>query len=305
VGKIALCGIKAPAKVHWRFRPRGGRTGASRVMANFLRKGPCGAILGLAAMMTAALSMSPSAASAGAAAVPDFSGSWMRTGNAFDFARPLPGASPGPLINISGNDLIPIGNADSPILKPWAAAEVRKHNEIILAGKLALDAPASCMLMGVPYVLQVRENVWLAQEPARVTIVYQNDNQWRHVYLGASHSANPTPSWFGESIGHYDGDALVVDTTAIAVHEFSAIDRFGTPHTEAMHVVERYRVAPDRRSLRVDFTVDDAGAFNMPWHAAVVYSRGTSYPGERPCAENNREGMTGIVPMPVASKSDF
>jgi hypothetical protein len=242
---------------------------------------------------------------AGGTLVPDFSGPWMRTGNAFDFAPPLPGTGPGPLVNISGNDLLPIADTNNPILKPWAAAEVKRHNETILAGRLALDAPASCMPMGVPYVLQVRENVWLLQERERVTIAYQNDNQWRLVRLNAEHSPHPAPSWFGESVGHYEGDTLVVDTTGIAVHEFSAIDRFGTPHTQAMHVVERYRVADDRRSLRVDFTVDDPGTFTMTWHAAVIYSRGTPYPGERPCAENNREGETGLVPMPVARKPDF
>src|SRR5215469_11540023 len=238
-------------------------------------------------------------------AIPDLAGPWMRTGNAFDFAPPTPGVGPRALVNVSGNDLVPIGNIDSPILKPWAAAEVGKHNELLRAGKLALDAPASCMPMGVPYVLQVRENVWLLQQPDTVTIIYQNDYQRRVVHLEAQHSAHPTPSWFGESVGHYEGDTLVVDTTGIAVHEFSAIDRFGTPHTEAMRVVERYRVADDRRTLRVDFTVDDPGTFNMSWHAAVVYSRGTAYPGERPCAENNREGEAGLVPMPVATKPDF
>jgi hypothetical protein len=229
----------------------------------------------------------------------------MRTGNAFDFAAPPPGVGPRALVNVSGNDLLPVGNTDSPILKPWAAAEVEKHNALVRAGKLALDAPASCMPMGVPYVLEVRENVWLLQEPDTVTIIYQNDDQRRVVHLDARHSAHPVPSWFGDSIGHYERDTLVVDTTGIAVHQFSAIDRFGTPHSEAMRVVERYRVADDRRSLRVDFTVDDPETFNMPWHAAVVYSRGTAYPGERPCAENNREGEAGLVPMPVARKADF
>jgi len=255
--------------------------------------------------LSAVAALTALAPAASAPAVPDFSGPWMRTGNAFDFAPPPPGVGPGPLTNVSGNDLIPVGNIDSPILKPWAAAEVKKHNQIVLGGKLALDAPASCMPMGVPYVLQVRENVWLLQQPDLVTIAYQNDNQFRAVRLNAEHSAHPAPSWFGESVGHYEGDTLVVDTRGIAVHEFSAIDRFGTPHTEAMHVVERYRVADDRRSLRADFTVEDAGTFNMPWHAAVIWTRGTAYPGERPCAENNREGAEGLVPMPVAHKADF
>lgn len=270
------------------------------------RRNAMARVLGMLVVVVVCIPALPGAGQSGeGATVPDLTGPWMRTGNAFDFAPPPPGAGPRSLINVSGNDLVPVGNIDSPILKPWAAAEVGKHNELIRAGKLALDAPASCMPMGVPYVLQVRENVWLLQQPDTVTIIYQNDYQRRVVHLDARHSAHPVPSWFGESVGHYEGDTLVVDTIAIAVHEFSAIDRFGTPHTEAMRVVERYRVADDRRSLRVDFTVDDPETFNMPWHAAVVYNRGTAYPGERPCAENNREGEAGLVPMPVATKPDF
>ena len=263
------------------------------------------AVGGLVAGMMLVLALPEAGRPGEGPAVPDLAGPWMRTGNAFDFAPPPPGTGPRSLVNVSGNDLVPIGNIDSAILKPWAAAEVGKHNELIRAGKLALDAPASCMPMGVPYVLQVRENVWLLQQQDTVDIIYQNDYQRREVHLGVPHSYKPAPSWFGESVGHYEGDTLIVDTTAIAVHEFSAIDRFGTPHTEAMRVVERYRVADDRRSLRVDFTVNDPGTFNMPWHAAVVYSRGTAYPGERPCAENNREGEAGLVPMPVATRPDF
>ena len=270
----------------------------------------CSAILRTACVLAIGMFCSLTLTGAGNAAegktaVPDFSGPWMRTGNAFDFAAPPPGIEPRSLVNISGDDLLPVGNYDSPILKPWAAAEVKKHGDTFLAGKLAPDAPASCMPMGVPYVLQVRENVRLLQTRDSIMITYQNDNQRRLVRLSERHSAHPAPSWFGESIGHYEGDTLVVDTIGIAVHEFSAIDRFGTPHTEAMHVMERYRVADDRKSLRVDFTVDDPGAFNMPWHASIIYGKGTDFPGERPCAENNREGAAGQVAMPMAVRSDF
>ncbi len=236
-------------------------------------------------------------------AVPDVTGPWML--NSFDFAAPLAGTGPGPLVNTSGNNLLPVGNYDSPILKPWAAAVVKRHGDMVLAGKLAPDAPASCYPMGVPYVLQVRENVWLLQTNDWIMIAYQNDYQRRLVRLNGEHSAHPVPSWFGESVGHYEGDTLVVDTIGIAVHEFSAIDRFGTPHTEALHVVERYRVADDRKTLRVDFTVEDPGTFNMPWHASVLYRGGTERPAERVCAENNHEAAAGWVTMPVATKPDF
>ncbi len=240
------------------------------------------------------------------AAVPDFSGPWMRTGNAFDFAGPPPGTGPGPLVNISGDRLVPVGNYDSPILKSWAAGEVKKHGDILLAGKLASDAHTSCNPMGVPYVLQVRDNVWFLQTSDSITIVYQNGSQRRQVHLNAQHSVHPAPTWFGESGGHYEGDTLVIDTIGIAVHDVSAIDRFGTPHTDAMRVVERYRVSNDHRTMRVDFTVDDSGTFTMPWQASVIYGRGTESPGEYVCAENNNNYFhEDPIPVPQSDKPDF
>ena len=89
------------------------------------------------------------------------------------------------------------------------------------------------------------------------------------------------------------------------MHDVSAIDRFGTPHTNAMHVVERYRVSEDKRTMRVDFTVDDTGTFNMPWHASVSYGRGTVMPGEYVCAENNNDYFHEGIAIPVSDKPDF
>jgi hypothetical protein len=243
------------------------------------------------------------------AAVPDFSGPWSRTGGAFDFAPPAPGTGPGPLVNISGDRLGPIADEKSPLLLPWAAAEIKKHGDILRAGRLAPDAHTSCQFMGVPYVLQVRENVQLLQTPEWIMIIYQNDNQRRLVRMNVPHSASPKPTWMGESVGRYEGDTLVIDTIAIARHEVSAIDRFGTPHTDAMRVVERYRVAPDRKTMRVDFMVEDPGTFTTPWHASVIYNVGDPVTGEHICAENIRDFGAGggviTIPVPTAAKPDF
>src|SRR5215469_357497 len=123
--------------------------------------------------------------------VPDFSGPWALRGNAFDFAAPSTGIAPGPLVNTSGDRLVPIGNYDSPLLQPWAAAAVKKHGDMLLAGKLAPDAHTACYPMGLPYVLQVRDNVWLLQTPDWITIAYQNGSQRRLVHMNAEHSAHP------------------------------------------------------------------------------------------------------------------
>src|SRR4051812_34563326 len=159
------------------------------------------------------------AVAAASAAVPDFSGPWQRAGAAFDFSPPAPGVTPGPLVNTSGDRLVPIANYDSPVLQPWAAAEVKKHGDSLRTGQLAPDAHTSCQFMGVPYILQVRENMQLLQMPDWIMMIYTNDNQRRLVRLNTQHSAHPKPTWMGESVGHYEGDTLVIDTIGIGVHD--------------------------------------------------------------------------------------
>ena len=170
-------------------------------------------------------------------AVPDFApGAWGLNGNSFDFGPPPPGVSPGPLVNTSGDKLVAVGNYDSPLLQPWAAAIVKKHGDILLAGQIALDPHTSCTPMGVPYVLQVRGTVRFLQTPGMIMITYEEQQS---APPGSAECrafpAHPAPTWMGRSIGHYEDDnTLVIDTIAIGVHETSSIDRFGTPHTEAM-----------------------------------------------------------------------
>jgi hypothetical protein len=75
-----------------------------------------------------------------------------------------------------------------------------------------------------------------------VTILYANEYNVRHVRLNQPHLPHITPSWNGDSVGHYEGDTLVIDTVGIKVGPYAMVDMYGTPHTEALHVVERYRL---------------------------------------------------------------
>ena len=103
----------------------------------------------------------------------------------------------------------------------------------------------------------------------------------------------------------------MVDT--IGLNDKTQTDRFGTPHSDRMHVVERYRVARDHRTLEVQFTVDDPGAFTMPWSARARFRARPPIFEEQVCAENNRfVGLvfdggrpTTTVYTPTAAKPDF
>ena len=128
----------------------------------------------------------------------------------------------------------------------------------------------------------------------------------RYIYLNVSHSENITSSWYGESVGHFEGSTLVVDT--IGMNDRTVVDDFQTPHSEALHVVERYSLLQDGETIEVHYTVDDPETFTEPWTGARILRRITRAPmfEEFYCAESNLDILTGgEYPMPTATKLDF
>ncbi|HYK78987.1 MAG TPA: hypothetical protein VEU95_05130 [Micropepsaceae bacterium] len=290
--------------------------------------------------IVAVLLLSASAAiGAGADSHPDFapnpSVGWVSAG-----VRLLPPPSgPGPVTaargqrTTSNNDVrasgaqavFAMGDVDAPILQPWAREQMRQRNERILAGKPAFSRQASCWPVGTPgFLLYAVQPVYFVQSPKEVVMIWQADHQVRHVYLNVPHSSNPKPSWFGESVGHYEGDTLVVDTIASDTRTF--IDQFETPHTEKLHTIERFHMTNGGMAMEVNLHVEDPGAFTTPWDAIQRYRRvepgvaevkeafnalsSTSAAGpilESSCAENPNSlfGAEGALPIPQTDKPDF
>jgi hypothetical protein len=277
-----------------------------------------------------------------APSIPDFSGSWNHASlNGLE----LPLSGPGPVRNRSrrltgpqagvGNGTQLVGDYTNPILQPWAAEVVKKFGEISLAGKGYPTPRNQCWPEQVPFVFG-NYGMQLIQQPDKVTILYPFDHQFRQVRLNQPHPAQVSPSWYGDSVGHYEGDTLVVDTIRIKIGPFSMIDWYGTPFTEALHVVERYRLIdydttmeaiardatenfqfanPDNgpavdpnykgKGLQIQITVEDKGAFTMPWSATVTLRRALDERLELVCADNILwyPGTHSAVPM--ADKLDF
>jgi hypothetical protein len=149
--------------------------------------------------------------------------------------------------------------------------------------------------------------------------------------LNQSHPAQVTPSWYGDSVGHYEGDALVIDTVGIKVGPFAMVDWYGTPHTDALHVVERYRmldydaakegferdakehnVAQGMRTpnhqgkyLQLQFTVEDKGVFTTPWTATMTFGIGPVGWVEEACSENIQWYSGKDAEVPRADTPDF
>ena len=166
----------------------------------------------------------------------------------------------------------PIADLSNPILQPWVREELRRHNALALSGQAAMSRTAGCWPEGVPaFLLHPIRPYFFIQTPEKVLIIYEGDSEVRHIYLTDKHSENVKPSWFGESVGRYEGDELVVDTVGITTKTF--VDNYYTPHTERLHVVERFRLLDGGNRLEARVHVEDPGAFTTPWDAIQRFRR--------------------------------
>jgi hypothetical protein len=254
------------------------------------------------------------------AKVPDFSSNnaaWTSIGGDNEFTAPKSGI--GPVKDDPAHPYVSnfrarrtgeqpnwrVADLNNPNLKPWVVESLRKANADALAGKAMFTREARCWATGVPAMLLNPGSLFFIQTPKQVVIVQESDHRVRHVYLNMPHSKNPAQSWYGESVGHYEnGDTLVVDT--IGQNDKTFVDSYRTPHTDKIHVVERFKLINGGKGLEVSFTVDDPGAFNRPWSGSKPYQRTEGPLEEDACAENN-DGYFGydVEPIPQAQKPDF
>jgi hypothetical protein len=284
------------------------------------------------------------AAPALAAPVPDLSGIWAHQ---WDPGFEALDSGPTAIVNLArlpnGDSNIAqlVGDYHNPILKPAAAEIVRKLGEESKSHFGFHNPRNQCWPMGLPFVLS-SDGMQIFDRGDHLTITYRLDHQVRIVRMNAAHPAKPVPSYYGDSVGHYEGDTLVIDTIALKPGPFAMLDWFGTPQTPALHVVERYRLldyddARDgiRRAwrdnsinpagtppvmdlnyrgkwLQLLFTVDDPNVFTTPWSATVTYSpqlpppKGLGIWPEYVCAENPyKYGTEEDVQAPAAKIADF
>src|SRR6195256_5076917 len=281
------------------------------------------------------------------ASVPDFTGTWQHP--VFPWFEP-PASGPGPITNlsrwpqraiegqapsregVSDYDQL-VGDYKNPILQPWAAEIVRKSGEMSLAGITFPNPSNQCWPMPMPFTFK-NFVVLVLQEKDMVTLLYGNpQHDVRRIRLNSSHPKPLTSSWYGDSVGHYEGDALVVDTVGVKTDRpYAMQDLFGTPYTDKLHIVERYRLrdyedvkeAIERNKkenwmfngdvfsqhrgkfLQLHVTIEDEGVFTTPWTATLTYVPGPDQIAEGVCAENPHEYYNNRdSDVPKAAKPDF
>jgi hypothetical protein len=285
-----------------------------------------------------------------AAPVPNFTGLWNHP--AFPWFEP-PASGPGPVTNrmrwpqlpgdASGTVAVPptkegvsdydmlVGDYTNPILQPWAAEVVKRFGEMSIAGITYPNPANQCWPEPLPFIYK-QGTVLVMQRPDKVTLLYNGDHEVRRIRLNEPHPQPLTPSWYGDSVGRYEGDTLVVDTVGVKTDRpFAMIDLFGTPYSTSLHIVERYRLreyddvkdAIERnikenwlfagdpfskhrgKFLQLHVTIEDEGVFTTPWTSTLTYVPGNGLFPEVVCAENQTWLPGHEAQVPVADKPDF
>ena len=207
-------------------------------------------------------------------AMPDLSGSW-------EGHRLVPVTAKTALCGIAtvcsgllGVAREPVGDgSEEPPMQPWteekykAAREGTEPNDL---GRQDLDPNfGACMPGGPSRLLIDRFRIFeLRQFPDMVLLLFDDDHSVRRIYMdGRQHPAGLSSTWMGHSIGKYEGDTLVVDT--VGIKDKSWIDRVGHPHSDALHLVERFRRV--NNTLQYEYTIDDPKAYKQPWTRKTVH----------------------------------
>lgn len=264
---------------------------------------------------------------------------WGRNSKDFDG---MP-SGPQPLKNLTrrpdgvADDHQLVGDYRNPVLTPFAAAAVRQKGELAMAGGFP-SSEDQCRPEAPPFTFAVQFDFQiLPKKDGDLTILYHGNDWVRHVRMNGIHPAKVVPSAMGDSIGHWEGETLVIDTVGVKVDPFTSVDRFGTPQSGAMHVVERYRLIdgarakadldrfesvagivggrppggyvnpdPSLKGLRLEVTMEDPKSFTQPLTGVVTYRRLLVGWREDVCADNPVEHYKDEwVGLPAAMHSDF
>jgi len=186
----------------------------------------------------------------------------------------------------SNRTIAPLDGSPTPFL-PWAKEFYERRQAAEASGMPLFDPNASCLPSGVPRVIPVPYPLDIVQTPERTLIAIEVMHNYRVVHMDrVAPPADYVPSYLGYSVGHWDGDTLVVRTTGL--NGYTQVDEEGRPKSTALTVTERYQKrAPD--ILEITYLIDDPKTYSQPWTARAQFRWAPDFRlSEYVCEENNR-----------------
>lgn len=221
---------------------------------------------------------------------PDLTGMWSSPGPVGDIMQGMPNVpcdTPGAVPQAAGRGRGRGGAKAAPTCKepiPYTA-EGKKVKDAQLSKN---DPEANCLPTGVP---RMAPYPWrIVSDPTHIFFLFEgNIHSFRQIFMdGRKHKDDPDPTWYGDSIGSWDGDTLVVDT--IGYNDKFWFDFAGNPHSEQLHTIERY-TRLNSRQLKIDTTISDPVMYSKPF---TISFTSNSQPGELTeyiCQENQQDAQ--------------
>jgi hypothetical protein len=220
---------------------------------------------------------------------PDLSGLWLA-----DTLAPWDVEDHGAAYGIPAGKGVVVGDSKIPY-QDWA---LPKRAELMKDA--SNDPQAHCHLPGVPRAVYTPFPWQVVQKPGLVVFLYEYPHGIRIIHTDGSHQ-HPTGrdvlnTWMGDSVGHWDGDTLVVDT--VNFNGRTRLDTIGHPHSDALHVIERF-TRTDAAHIAYEVTIDDPKIFTKPWTNQRTFTLRTDWEiMEYSCEENNKDLYDGHLKPP-------
>jgi len=188
------------------------------------------------------------------AAPPDFSGVWFLA---------------------SHQGALKTSEGQAPPLNAAAQSVYDAHRAAAAKGDFSFDGATRCLPPGLPRLMLMKEPFEILQKPKTLYFVYQINRLPRRVYLNEALPTDVDPHYLGYSVGKWDGDALVVDSAGF--DDSTLLDNSGLPHSEALHLTERYELSHNGKHLHLRFTIDDPKTYTHSWSAEADYVKRPGY----------------------------
>lgn len=208
---------------------------------------------------------------------------------------------------VAGQGIYATPSKDHPPMTPWAKAKYDEakpgYGPKAQAG--GNDPILKCYPTGIPRLLFFPQPFEIVQTPQRLFMFFERDHAWRQIWTdGRAHPAALEPTWTGDSIGKWDGDTFLVDT--IGLTEKSWLDFYGDPHSDDIHLVERFKRV-DHDTLTLQLVVEDPKAYTATWTGDTkIYKllKGKkAYMDELPCIPEEEDTFTNRIRMPAAGQT--
>jgi hypothetical protein len=163
----------------------------------------------------------------------------------------------------------------APPLTPEAMKVFEAHRAAAAKGDYSYDGTTECLPPGLPRLMLMREPFEILQKPKVIYFVHQLNRLPRRAYVDEALPTDVDPHYLGYSVAKWDGDALVIDSNGF--EDGTVLDNAGLPHSDALHVTERYELSKDGKHLHLKLTIDDPKTFTQAWSAQADYVKKPGY----------------------------